>query len=141
LSLAPSTTGAGVGLIVGALIFAMEVTVPLLIGWAVVHSRKPLWIRWGAGATAYVAYAGLAGVWLPTMWSGLVVAFSAGMFNAILLGTPATEAPALASRLTRLDIVARAWVAFALVPALVFAVAHYARRLVVARGALARQRR
>jgi hypothetical protein len=130
-----------VGVLKAVLIFALEVIAPLLIGWAMLQSRKPLWIRWAAGATAYVAYAGLAGSWLPTMWSGLVVAFSAGMFNAILLAIPPTEAPALASRLTRIDILARAWGAFALVPALVFAVAHYARRPILACGALLRPRR
>jgi hypothetical protein len=123
------------------LILAVEVLAPFLIGWAMVRSRRPLWIRWAAGTTVYVAYAALAGSWLPTMWSGLVVAFFAAMFNAILLGVPSTEAPALASRLTRIDIIARAWVAFALVPALAFAVAHYGRRLARASMAFLRPRR
>lgn len=129
------------GLLKAVLVLALEVLAPLLIGVAVLRSRRPLWVRWVAGATAYVAYAGLAGSWLPTMWSGLVVAFFAAMFNAILLGVPSAEGPRLATTLTRIDILARAWFAFALVPTLCFAVAHYGRRLAGAGMARLRPRR
>jgi L-lactate permease len=140
-----------VGLLKGVLVFALELLVPLLIVWAMARWRKPLWIRWAVGATAYFAYLGLAESWPNATKSWLIVGSFAGML-AIFAATTVFQlrhgssvsveefrptANSIAETLARIGPIKLAWIEFALLPALVVAVVYYTRRFVVARRALA----
>ncbi len=124
------------GIVKAVSILLVEALVPLGIGWWVAHSTWRLWVRWLLGATAYVVYSGVAGTWLPVMWSGLVIATFAAMFNGIILGVRSVDL-----HLSRIEVLERAWVAFAAIPAMFFLIGSWIVAALRAAGRGCRERR
>lgn len=101
----------GALLLVGVLV--LETAALIAIAWGASRLKVPIWLRWLAGATSYLAYFLLASHWLPVIWSGMVVSVSAAIGRALLCGRTAGCRPH-----ERWAVVGLAWIALAFVPAL-----------------------
>ena len=132
------------GLLKGVVVFAVQVLAPLLlVVWAMARWRKPLWIRWAAGGTAYILYVHLAHSWLRTRTNWEVVTGFADVFTVftwlvvlVLRGGPSSDEEAraagasMAKAMLWLGPLKLAWIEFAVLPALALAAVHYTRRFV-----------
>src|SRR6266540_2013497 len=65
------------GIVPAALVFAVEAAVVIGVIYVMIKWRRPLWLRWLSGTTLYLLYAGIVSRFVPTIWSGMVVAIAA----------------------------------------------------------------
>lgn len=127
-------------MISGVLKFAVDVAVLVLVFWAMARWRKPLWIRWAAGSTAYLTY--VSALHTPirrVILSSADALLLLAALPLLALRSDSSEEEMRAFAMSFAEIAARlspmrlAWLEWALVPTVVLAGAHYTRRLVVAR--------
>jgi hypothetical protein len=100
------------GIVLAALVFAVDVAVLIGLLYAMMKWRRPLWLRWLSGTTLYLLYAGIVSRFVPAIWSGMIVVIAAFVANVTLFGAQAPPSEWWV-------IFGRAWVTLSLVPAVV----------------------
>jgi hypothetical protein len=104
------------GIVVAALLFAVDVAVLIGLLYAMMKWRRPLWLRWLSGTTLYLLYAGIVSRFVPAIWSGMIVVIAAYFANVTLFSAQARPSDWWV-------IFGRAWVTLSLVPAVILGAA------------------